>query len=119
MSDIALVGWAASVAELLEAALASEKHRVARVPLDADTIRELMRRPPHVIVIDRHPFVDVPALLGAVGAHGELAGVPVVLVGPSEPVEVPGIEVVPERGRTLDMGALLRAIDRAVGAYAG
>jgi hypothetical protein len=61
----------------------------------------------------------VRALLGDLRAHNELAAIQLVLVGPSEPVEVAGVEVVPERGRTLDLGALLRAIDRAVGAYAG
>jgi DNA-binding response OmpR family regulator len=119
MPRIALVGWTASVADLLEAVLASEGHPVDRVPLDADTVRVLVRRPPDVIVIDEHRFMNVHALTGELRAHGELAGLPVVLVGPSEPVEVPGIEVVPEQGRSLDLGALLRAVNRAVGAYAG
>lgn len=89
------------------------------IPLDADTVRALVRRSPDVLVIDVHPYIDARALLRDVQAQSEMQGVPVVLVGPPEPIEVPGVQVVRHRGRALDATRLLEAVNRAAGRYAG
>ncbi len=117
--NVALLGWTEPVARLFDAALAGEGHSVARVALDADAPRALARCAPEVVVLERHRYVDVGALLADVRAQVELATVPVVLVGPGDPVEVPGIEVVRQKGRTLEIDALLAAVNRAAGRYAG
>jgi DNA-binding response OmpR family regulator len=116
---VALVGWSEPVARLFDAALAGEGHAVTRVALDAETPRAVARATPEVVVLERHRYVDVRALLADLRAQAELAEVPVVLVGPGDPVEVPGIEVVRQTGRTLEMDALLAAVNRAAGRYAG
>lgn len=119
MVAVALIGWPAATTALVETALAGEGHQVVRVPLDADTVRTLGRQPPDVLVTDLHPYVDVHALLRDLRAQPELQGVPIVLVGPSEPIEVPAVEVVRHPGRALDAPKLLEAINRAAGRYAG
>jgi hypothetical protein len=118
-TTVALVAWAAGAAQLVEAALAGEGLHVVRVPLDADTVRTLGRLKPDVLAIEAHAFLDAPALLHAIHQHVDLAQARIVLVGPQEPIEVPGVEVVQQPGRALDLDRLLDAIRRLTTPYSG
>ncbi|HEU5315270.1 MAG TPA: hypothetical protein VFX49_04130 [Chloroflexota bacterium] len=119
VAKVALVGFAAPVAGLVEPALAGDGYAVSRVPLDADTVRTLVRGKPRVIVLDSHPYVDTRALLADLRATAELAEVTVVAVGVTEAPEVPGLEVVRQPGRSLELDRLMQAVNRASGRYAG
>jgi hypothetical protein len=116
---VALVGFAAPLGGLVEPALTGDGYAVSRVPLDGDTVRTLVRGKPHVIVLDCHPYVDARALLADVRASPELADASVVAVGPPEAPEVPGLEVVRQPGRSLELDRLMQAVHRASGRYAG
>ena len=116
---VALVGFAAPVSGLVEPALSGDGYAVERVALDADTVRALVKTRPRVVVLDCHPYVDARALFGDLRAAPELAETAVVAVGPPEGPEVPGLEVVRQPGRALELDRLLQAIHRAAGRYTG
>ena len=116
---VALVGFAAPVSGLVEPALSGDGYAVERVALDADTVRALVKAKPRVVVLDCHPYVDARALFGDLRAAPELAETGVVAVGPPEGPEVPGLEVVRQPGRALELDRLLQAIHRAAGRYTG
>ena len=116
---VALVGFAAPVSGLIEPALAGDGYAVERVTLDADTVRALVKAKPRVVVLDCHPYLDARALFGDLRGAPELAETAVVAVGPPEGPEVPGLEVVRQPGRALELDRLLQAIHRAAGRYAG
>ena len=117
--SVMLVGFAAPVSGLVEPALAADGYTVERVALDADTVRSLVRAKPRVVVLDCHPYVDARALFSDLRAAPDLAETAVVAVGPPEGPEVPGLEVVRQPGRALELDRLLQAIHRASGRYAG
>lgn len=82
------------------------------LPLDSDVVRALVKQAPDVIVLERHRYVDARAFVADLRSQEETAAVPLiplVLVGPGEPVEVSGVEVVRQRGCSLDLDALLTA----------
>jgi len=114
-----LVGFAAPLAALVEPALAADGYSADRLALDADTVRALVRARPRVVVLDCHPYMDARTLFTDVRGAPELADTAVVAVGPPEGPEVPGLEVVRQPGRALDLDRLLQAIHRASGRYAG
>jgi hypothetical protein len=118
-TTVALVGFAAPVVGLVEPALAGDGYIVSRVALDADTVRTLVKSKPRVIVLDCHPYLHTRALFGDLRAAPELAEAKVVAVGPPEAPEVPGLEVVRQPGRALELDRLLQAINRASGKYTG
>ena len=118
-TTVALVGFAAPVVGLIEPALAGDGYAVSRVALDADTVRTLVKAKPRVIVLDCHPYLDARALLADLRAATDLAQTPVVAVGPPEAPEVPGLEVVRQPGRALELDRLMQAISRAAGKYTG
>jgi hypothetical protein len=119
VAAIALVGLVPAVADLAAAALRSEGHAVARRPLDADVVRALGRAPPDALVLDGHAYANTRALLTDLRAHAALGGLPVVVLGPARPDEVPHFEVVQRLGRTFSLDALLAAVRRAAGALGG
>jgi DNA-binding response OmpR family regulator len=119
VAAIALVGLVPAVADLVVAALRSEGHAVARLPLDADVVRELGRAPPDVLVLDGHAYANTRALLTDLRAHAALRGPPVVVLGPARPDEVPPFAVVQRLGRVFSLDALLGAVRRAAGALGG
>ena len=116
---VTLVGFAAPVYGLVEPALTGDGYAVERVALDADTVRSLVRAKPRVVVLDCHPYVDARALFADLRAAPDLAETAVVAVGPPEAPEVPGLEVVRQPGRALELDRLMQAIHRASGRYAG
>ena len=116
---VALVGFAAPVFGLVEPALTGDGYTVERIALDADTVRALVRSKPRVVVLDCHPYVDARALHADLRGAPELAESAVVAVGPPEAPEVPGLEVVRQPGRALELDRLLQAIHRAAGRYTG
>jgi hypothetical protein len=119
VAAIALVGLVPAVADLVAAALRSESHAVARLPLDADVVRDLGRAPPDVLVLDGHAYADTRALLADLRAHPALRGRPVVVLGPARPAEVPHFAVVQRLGRAVSLDELLVAGRRAAGALGG
>jgi len=116
---VTLVGFAAPVYGLVEPALTGDGYAVERVTLDADTVRSLVRAKPRVVVLDCHPYVDARALFADLRAAPDLAETAVVAVGPPEAPEVPGLEVVRQPGRALELDRLMQAIHRASGRYTG
>jgi CheY-like chemotaxis protein len=119
MAAIALVGLVPAVADLVTTALRSEGHTVARLPLDADVVRELGRAPPEVLILDGHAYANTRALLADLRAHPALRDLPVVVLGPARPDEVPHFEVVQRLGRAFSLDELLVAVRRAAGALGG
>ena len=113
------MGFAAPVAGLVEPALSADGYAVSRVALDADTVRTLVRTRPRVIGLDCHPYVDTRSLLSDLRGAAELAETAVVAVGPPEAPEVPGLEVVRQPGRSLELDRFMQAVHRASGRYAG
>jgi DNA-binding response OmpR family regulator len=116
---IALVGLVPAVADLVAAALRSEGHAVARRPLDADVVRALGRAPPDVLVLDGHAYANTRTLLTDLRAQEATRALPVVVLGPARPAEVPHFEVVQRLGRSFSLAALLGAVRRAAGALGG
>jgi DNA-binding response OmpR family regulator len=116
---IALVGLPAPLVEMLRPALAAEGYAVAVLPLDGDVMRALARRRPGAAVLDGHAYVNTRAFLADLREQPETASVPVVVLGPARPAEVPRFEVVEQLGRSFDLDALLAAIRRAVGPLEG
>jgi hypothetical protein len=119
MAAITLVGLVPAVADLVTTAPRSEGHTVARLPLDADVVRELGRAPPEVLVLDGHAYANTRALLADLRAHAALGGLPVVVLGPARPAEVPHFAVVQRLGRAFSLDELLVAVNRAAGALGG
>jgi DNA-binding response OmpR family regulator len=119
VAKVVLLGWPAAVSQLIEAALAGDGHEVTRMPLDADAPRALARRAPDVVVLDRHSMVNVSAVHATLRAQPETATAHLVVVGPPDPVEVAGIEVVRQPGRALELDRLIAAVNRASGRYTG
>ena len=117
---VTLVGLVRGVADLVEAALRGEGHTVTRLPLDADSVRALGRARPDVVVLDGHAYANTRALLTDLRAQSATATLPVVLLGPARPAEVPHFEVVQRLGRSFEVDDLLAAVSRARGtSYAG
>jgi DNA-binding response OmpR family regulator len=119
VAAIALVGLVPAVADLVAAALRSEGHAVARRPLDADVVRALGRAPPGVLVLDGHAYATTRALLTDLRAQEATRALPVVVLGPARPDEVPHFEVVQRLGRAFSLAELLAAMRRAAGALGG
>ena len=119
MATIALVGLVPAVAELVAAALRSEGHAVTRLPLDADVVRALGRAPPDALVLDGHAYANTRALLSDLRAQAATHSLPVVVLGPARPDEVPPFEVVQRLGRAFSLDALLAAVRRAAGTLSG
>ncbi|HEU5317914.1 MAG TPA: hypothetical protein VFX49_17515 [Chloroflexota bacterium] len=120
MAAVALVGLERGLADLVEAGLRGEGHAVARVPLDAGTVRALGRRRPDAVVLDGHAYANTRVLLTDLRAQPATAELPVVLLGPARPAEVPHFEVMERLGRAFELDALLAAVRRALGAtYTG
>ena len=115
MAAVALVGFVPSVADVVATVLAKEGHDVVRQPLNADAVREIVRRPPDAVVFDGHAYANAKAFLTDLRAQSETSRVPVVMLGPERPAEVPQFEVVHRVGRALDLEALLDAIHRVLG----
>ena len=115
MGRVALVGLVPSMAEVVAAALAGEGHEVVRLPLDADVVRQLSRSAPDAVVFDGHAYANTKAFLSALENRPAAGPVPVVLLGPERPAEVPRFEVVHQLGRAFDLDALLAAVRRALG----
>ena len=113
MTAVALVGLVPAVADLVEAALRGEGHTVSRLPLDAGTVRALGRAAPGVLVLDGHAYVNTRAFLTDLRAQPATAQLPVVLLGPARPAEVPHFEVVQRLGRSFAVDELLAAVKRA------
>ena len=116
MTAIALVGLVPGVAGLIETALQSEGYTVVRLLLDADVVRALGRAAPDVLVVDGHAYANVRALLTDLRAQATTKDLPVVVLGPARPDEVPHFEVVQQLGRSFSLDALLVAVRRAAGA---
>ena len=119
VAAIALVGLVPAVAELGAAARRSEGHAVVRRPLDADAVRDLGRAPPEVVVLDGHPYANTRALLTDLRAQEATQALPVVVLGPARPAEVPRFEVVQRLGRACSLAELLAAVRRAAGTLGG
>jgi DNA-binding response OmpR family regulator len=85
VAAIALVGLVPAVGDLVAAALRSEGRAVARLPLDADVVRELGRAPPDALVVDRHAYANTRALLTDLRAQAATRALPVVVLGPARP----------------------------------
>ena len=115
MGRVVLVGLVPSMADVVAAALAGEGHDVVRLPLDADVLRQLTRNVPDAVVFDGHAYANTRAFLNALETQAEAGPVPVVLLGPERPAEVPQFEVVYQLGRAFDLTALLAAVRRALG----
>jgi hypothetical protein len=73
---------------------------------DADVVRDLGRAPPDVLVLDGHAYAKTRAL-------------PVVVLGPARPAEVPHFAVVQRLGRAFSLDELLEAVRRSAGALGG
>jgi DNA-binding response OmpR family regulator len=119
VATITLVGLVPAVADLVAAALRSEGHAVTRLPLDTDVVRALGQAPPQLLILDGHAYANVRALLTDLRAQPTTALLPVVVLGPARPDEVPHFEVVQRLGRTFSLDALLTAVGRAAGALGG
>ena len=119
MATIALVGLVPAVADLVAAALRSEGHVVTRLPLDTDVVRARGQAPPDEHVLDGHAYANVRTLRTDLRAQAATALLPVVVLGPARPDEVPHFEVVQRLGRTFSLDALLTAVRRAAGALGG
>ena len=119
MAAIALVGLVPAVADLVAAALRSEGHAVVRRPLDADVVRDLGRAPPDALVLDGHAYANTLALLTDLRAQAATRALPVVVLGPARPAEVPHFEVVQRLGRAFSLEELLGAVRRAAGELDG
>ena len=113
MATVALVGLVRGIADVVEAALRGDGYAVARLPLDADTVRALARAGPDVVVFDGHAYANTRTLLTDLRAQPATADVPVVLLGPARPAEVPHFEVVQRLGRSFEVDDLLAAVARA------
>ena len=109
MVAIALGGLVPAVADLVAAALRSEGHAVVRLPLDADVVRDLGRAPPDALVLDGHASANTRALLGDLRGQAATRALPVVVLGPARPDEVPPFAVVPRLGRAISLDELLGA----------
>jgi hypothetical protein len=118
VAAIALVGLVPAVADLV-AALRSEGRAVVRRPLDADVVRDLGRAPPDALGLDGHAYANTRALLSDLRAQAATRALPVVVLGPARPAEVPHFEVVQRLGRAFSLDELLAAVRRAAGALGG
>jgi hypothetical protein len=113
MARVGLVGLVEPVAEIVAGALAEEQHTVLRFPLDSDVVRNVRRAALDVVVFDGHTYANTKAFLNDLRERPETATLPVVLLGPERPTEVPHFEVVHQLGRTLDLPKVLEAVERA------
>ena len=113
MAAIGLVGLAASLGDVIEAALKDEGHTVARIPLDVDTVRTARRIKPDVLVLDGHAYVNTGALIADLRARPETRTLPVVVLGRGGQPEVALFEAVHRLGRSFNIEELLQAVRRA------
>jgi hypothetical protein len=113
VSRVGLVGLVEPLAEILSGALTEEGHTAIRFPLDSDAVRNVRRAGLDVVVFDGHAYANTKAFLEDIRGFPQTANLPVVLLGPERPAEVPHFEVVHQIGRTLDLPKVLEAVGRA------
>ena len=113
MASVGLVGLAASLGDVIEAALKADGHTVSRIPLDVDVLRTVRRIKLDVLVLDGHAYVNTRALIADLRVRPETSGLPVVVLGPPGQPEVALFESVHRLGRSFNFEELLQAVDRA------
>jgi hypothetical protein len=72
-----------------------------------------------VLVLDGHASANTRALLGDLRAQAATRALPVVVLGPARPDEVPPFAVVQRLGRAFSLEELLGAVRKAAGALGG
>jgi hypothetical protein len=114
MAVVALLGFATSVAAVLWEALADEQHEAVVVPLDPDAVRALGHLSPDVLVLDGHLYLNTRAILDDLRGYLPTRRLPVVLIGPARPTQVPDYPGVWRLRPSFELGPLLEAIDGAL-----
>jgi hypothetical protein len=119
MAVVGVAGLVLPVVHVLEAALRDAGHSVARLPLGADTVHTLVHATVDALVLDGHPYVNMPALLEDLRRRDETRSLPVVVVGPTPPGDAPGgapeAEGIELLGPAFALDDLLAAVDSAAG----
>ena len=113
MAAIGLVGLAASLGDVVEAALKADGYTVSRIPLDVGALRTVRRIKLNVLVLDGHAYVNTRAFIADLRVRPETSGLPVVVLGPAGQPEVALFESVHRLGRSFSLEGLLQAVDRA------
>ena len=114
VATVGLMALDAALTEVLEAALRDEGHTPRWVTFGPDAVQLLRRHRVDVLVLDAHEFVNAKHLLAAIRGYPPTAALPLVLLGPARPREVPDLPGVVKLGPRFDLAAILTAVHRAV-----
>jgi hypothetical protein len=114
---VAIVGLLAldgGVGEILAAALRDEGHAARLLAFGPDVVRALARQAVDVLVLDGHEYVNTKHLLEDLRVQRETRALPVVVLGPARPSQVPDLPDVTKLGPRFDLHAVLTAVHAAV-----
>jgi hypothetical protein len=114
MALVALLGFGPAVIPRLWEALADAEHEAMVVPLDPESVPALGRLAPDALVLDAHVYVDTRALLDDLRRYPPTQALPVVLLGPARPTQVPDYPGVWRLRPCFELASLLATIAQAV-----
>jgi hypothetical protein len=89
MAIVVLLGFEATVAADLGEALAAEGHEAVVVPRGPNDVGDLGQRPPEILMRDGRLYLHTRATLDDLRAYPPTRRLPVVLIGPARPTQVP------------------------------
>jgi CheY-like chemotaxis protein len=116
MATIGLLALDRDFARVLWAALEEEGHTVTWITFGPDAVRRVAQDALDVLVLDGHEYVNVKAFLHDLRAQTQTARLPVVVLGPARPREVPAFPKVVKLGQRYDLHRLLEAIQGVLAA---
>jgi DNA-binding response OmpR family regulator len=113
MAAVGLIALDPDLAGVLRAALQEDGHTAYEIPFGPGAVRLLARLGLDALLLDGHQYVNTKRFLEDVRAQRATAALPVVVLGPARPAEVPPFAGVTKLGAHFDLHALLAAVEAA------
>ena len=112
MATIGLMALDPDFARVLWESLEEEGHTVAWIRFGPNAVRRLLREAPDVLIFNGHEYLNTKRFLEEVRRATAL---PVVVLGPARPGEVPRFPGVVQLGQHYDLHQISAAVQRALG----
>ena len=115
VATIGLMALDRDLARVLWDALEDEGHTPIWITFGPDAVRLVAQEVPDVLVFDGHEYVNTKRFLEDLRRHPKTAGVPVVVLGPAHPEDVPAFPRVVKLGQRYDLHQVIEAVQRVLG----
>jgi DNA-binding response OmpR family regulator len=113
MATVALVACEPDIERLLADALRDDGHLVHALPLHGGTVSLLAKLRLDAVLLDGHPYTDLPRMLEALREQHATKRLPAVVVTAKERRDLHGLGWVEQIEMPFDLADLLAAIGRA------